>query len=130
MLFLWTAGVPDPISTSNISQDSSDGDSEDSGLSNSDSDEESDEESDDEEAKEAVVSKKRKADAEAVPPAKKSKTAATGESAGQKNLFVGQLSWNVDEDWLTREFGQYGELASVKVITDKATGRSKGFVGS
>lgn len=77
-----------------------------------------------------MVSKKRKADAEAVPPAKKSKTAETGETGGQKNLFVGQLSWNVDEDWLTREFGQYGELASVKVITDKLTGRSKGFVRS
>lgn len=124
-----TVGLPDLISQSNIFQASSDEESEDSELSNSDSDEESD----DEEAEEAVVSKKRKADTEAVPPSKKSKTAETGETGGtggQKNLFVGQLSWNVDEDWLTREFGLYGELASVKVITDKATGRSKGFVRS
>ena len=120
-----TAGLPYPIPKSNLFQASSDEDSEDSDSSESDSDEESDEE-----AEEAVVSKKRKADTEAVPPAKKSKTAETGETGGQSNLFVGQLSWNVDEDWLTREFSQYGELASVKVITDKATGRSKGFASS
>jgi nucleolin len=58
--------------------------------------------------------------------AKKSKTEAPGSDAGKKNLFVGQLSWNVDEEWLTREFESYGELSSVRIITDKNTGRSKG----
>ena len=47
-------------------------------------------------------------------------------SDGVKNLFVGSLSWNVDEDWLTREFESFGELSGVRVISDKATGRSKG----
>lgn len=79
---------------------------------------------------EAITSKKRKADTSVIPAAKKSKTTANGEDSGPKNLFVGQLSWNVDEDWLTREFERFGELSSVKVISDKNTGRSKGFAHS
>ena len=75
-----------------------------------------------------MATKKRKADTDAVPAAKKFKTEATGDDGGQKNLFVGQLSWNVDEDWLTREFERFGELSGVRVITDKSTGRSKGLV--
>ena len=55
---------------------------------------------------------------------KEEKTEVPGD--GVKNLFVGSLSWNVDEDWLTREFESFGELSGVRVISDKATGRSKG----
>jgi len=33
----------------------------------------------------------------------------------------------VDEAWLTQEFEQFGELAGVRLITDRETGRSKGF---
>ena len=55
---------------------------------------------------------------------KEEQTEAAGD--GVKNLFVGSLSWNVDEDWLTREFESFGELSGVRVISDKATGRSKG----
>lgn len=65
-----------------------------------------------------------------MPATKKFKTEAAGDDAGKKNLFVGQLSWNVDEDWLTREFEPYGELTGVRVITDKNSGRSKGFAYS
>lgn len=43
------------------------------------------------------------------------------------NLFCGNLSWNVDEEWLTREFEKFGELSGVRIITDRETGRSKGF---
>lgn len=99
-----------------------DSDSSDSSGTASDSEEESEDE--------AVTSKKRKADTNVVPAAKKSKTAASGEDSGPKNLFVGQLSWNVDEDWLTREFERFGELSSVRIISDKNTGRSKGFAHS
>ena len=74
----------------------------------------------------APAPKKRKAEVEPEPVAKKVKTEAGGDDAAKKNLFVGSLSWNVDEDWLTREFESFGELAGVRVITDKATGRSKG----
>ena len=42
-------------------------------------------------------------------------------------MFVGNLSWNVDEEWLTREFEGFGEITGVRIISDKATGRSKGF---
>ncbi|PWW76913.1 hypothetical protein C7212DRAFT_190055, partial [Tuber magnatum] len=43
------------------------------------------------------------------------------------NLFVGALSWNVDEDWLRSEFEQFGEIAAVRVVYDRESGRSKGF---
>jgi nucleolin len=42
-------------------------------------------------------------------------------------LFVGNLSWNVDDEWLYREFEEFGEISGARVISDKATGRSKGF---
>lgn len=79
------------------------------------------------------MSKKRKAEAEATPVQKKTKTesaAATPNGATSetsKTLYVGQLSWSIDEEWLTREFEEYGEIASVRVITHADTGRSKGF---
>lgn len=113
-----------PITQSNTTQASSveDSDSSDSADSASDSEETSEDQ--------AVASKKRKADTDVVPAAKKSKTAPSGEDSGPKNLFVGQLSWNVDEDWLTREFERFGELSSVRVVSDKNTGRSKGFAHS
>lgn len=43
------------------------------------------------------------------------------------NIYVGNLSYGVDEDGLTQTFGEYGEVTSVKIISDKFTGRSKGF---
>ena len=42
-------------------------------------------------------------------------------------LFVGRLSFDTDEKGLTDAFTQYGEVASVTIITDRATNRSKGF---
>ncbi len=42
-------------------------------------------------------------------------------------MFVGNLSWNVDDEWLYREFEEFGEISGTRVVTDKATGRSKGF---
>lgn len=81
----------------------------------------------DESQEEAVASKKRKADVDPMPAVKKSKTEATDGGAAKKTLFVGQLSWNVDEDWLTREFEPCGELVSVRIMTDRNSGRSKGL---
>lgn len=71
--------------------------------------------------------KKRKADADAAPAAKKSKTEPVGGEVSDRNLFVGHLSYNVDEEWLTREFESFGELSGVRIITDRETGRSKGY---
>ncbi|KAI4268037.1 MAG: hypothetical protein LQ337_008069 [Flavoplaca oasis] len=109
------------------SDDSSDAES--AAGSSSDSDESS--EGDEEEEKvEPVPSKKRKADAEPAPVAKKVKAeapVANGDGGETGNLFVGNLSWNVDEEWLTREFEPFGELKSTRIITDRESGRSKGF---
>ncbi|MFP4417369.1 MAG: RNA recognition motif domain-containing protein [Fibrobacterota bacterium] len=43
------------------------------------------------------------------------------------NIYVGNLSYNVAKEELQELFSQYGEVASTSVITDKMTGRSKGF---
>jgi len=45
----------------------------------------------------------------------------------KKRLFVGNLPFTVTEDSLTELFGKAGKVASVKIITDKYSGRSKGF---
>ncbi|WP_339737688.1 RNA-binding protein [uncultured Sunxiuqinia sp.] len=43
------------------------------------------------------------------------------------NIFVGNLNYSITEDDIKEIFEEYGELTSVKLITDKFTGRSKGF---
>jgi RNA recognition motif-containing protein len=42
-------------------------------------------------------------------------------------LFVGSLSWNVTDDQLKDFFGAAGTVVSASVITDRDSGRSKGF---
>jgi len=42
-------------------------------------------------------------------------------------LFVGSLAWATTDDSLQAFFSQVGPVASARVITDRATGRSKGF---
>lgn len=44
-----------------------------------------------------------------------------------KKLFVGNLSYSVDENQLRGLFEQAGTIESAAVITDKYSGRSKGF---
>jgi RNA recognition motif-containing protein len=44
-----------------------------------------------------------------------------------KKLFVGGLSWNTTEETLRSAFESCGPLVEVKVITDRETGRSRGF---
>lgn len=43
------------------------------------------------------------------------------------NIYVSNLSFNVQDDDLRGFFEEYGEVTSAKVITDKETGRSRGF---
>ncbi len=46
----------------------------------------------------------------------------------QKNkLFVGNLPFSTTEEQLQEMFSEYGEIASVQLITDRQTGRSRGF---
>ncbi|MGD9049857.1 MAG: RNA-binding protein [Anaerolineae bacterium] len=43
------------------------------------------------------------------------------------NIYVGNLSYDTTEDTLRTLFAEYGEVEAVRVITDRYTGRSKGF---
>ncbi len=42
-------------------------------------------------------------------------------------IYIGGLPYQSDENQLTQMFSTYGEVTSAKVITDRDTGRSKGF---
>lgn len=45
----------------------------------------------------------------------------------EKKLYVGNLSYTVTDTALQDLFAQAGEVASARIITDRASGRSKGF---
>ena len=42
-------------------------------------------------------------------------------------IYVGNLSWNADESDLRDAFSAHGEVTSVQIITDRESGRSRGF---
>jgi RNA recognition motif-containing protein len=42
-------------------------------------------------------------------------------------IYIGNLSYEVTEDELEREFAAFGEVTSANVVTDKYTGRPRGF---
>ena len=44
-----------------------------------------------------------------------------------KKLFVGNLSWTTSNEALRDLLSQFGELSEVKIVTDRDTGRSRGF---
>lgn len=44
-----------------------------------------------------------------------------------KRLYVGNLSYDVDSSELEKIFSQHGQVTSAQVISDRDTGRSKGF---
>jgi cold-inducible RNA-binding protein len=44
-----------------------------------------------------------------------------------RKIYVGNLSYNTTEETLRELFGQYGEVTSVNMVTDRASGRSRGF---
>ena len=44
-----------------------------------------------------------------------------------KNIYVGNLAWSVSNEDLLELFGQYGKVIRAQVITDRETGRSRGF---
>jgi len=43
------------------------------------------------------------------------------------DIYVGNLHYKVDEEVLREIFEEYGEVSSVKIVTDSVTHRSKGF---
>lgn len=44
-----------------------------------------------------------------------------------KKLYVGNLSYSTNDDTLSEAFARCGTVTSARVITDRDTGRSKGF---
>ena len=44
-----------------------------------------------------------------------------------KKIYVGNLPWSMGEDDLFQLFEEHGEVVSAKVVTDRETGRSRGF---
>lgn len=44
-----------------------------------------------------------------------------------KTLYVGNLPWSATEAQLTETFGQHAEVRSTRIVTDRETGRSRGF---
>lgn len=43
------------------------------------------------------------------------------------NIFIGNLSYHVEDQELESLFSEHGEVSSAKVIKDRETGRSRGF---
>ena len=44
-----------------------------------------------------------------------------------KRIYVGNMSYNTTEEGLRTAFSAYGEVVNATVITDRATGQSRGF---
>ncbi len=42
-------------------------------------------------------------------------------------LYVGNINYRLTEEGLKAMFAEFGEVASAKIVTDRETGRSKGF---
>ena len=42
-------------------------------------------------------------------------------------LYVGNLSFNTNEDTLQDAFSQFGDVSEIKIVMDRETGRSRGF---
>lgn len=94
----------------------------------SDSGDESDAESEADAGAEVddVPVKKRKAESVEEPAQKKARVDNTSAS-GSKTLFIGNLSWNVDDDMLRGEFESFGEVVRANIMTMRDSGKSKGF---
>ena len=43
------------------------------------------------------------------------------------NIYVGNLSYSLSEAELREAFADFGDVASVKILSDRETGRSRGF---
>ena len=43
------------------------------------------------------------------------------------NVYVGNLNYDLSEDDLKQAFEEFGEVTSAKIISDRYSGRSKGF---
>lgn len=67
------------------------------------------------------------ASARAPNPEKRAQAFGDRKSEPAATLFVGNLSFNVEENALYEAFGEYGDVSRVNIITDRETGAPKGF---
>lgn len=44
-----------------------------------------------------------------------------------KSIYVGNLPWSATEEQVRELFGQHGEVLNVKLVSDRDTGRARGF---
>ncbi|UNC93327.1 RNA recognition motif domain-containing protein [Candidatus Contubernalis alkaliaceticus] len=44
-----------------------------------------------------------------------------------KTLYVGNIPWALDENELLTVFSEHGDIVNCRIITDRRTGRSKGY---
>jgi len=49
------------------------------------------------------------------------------DAAAEKNIFIGNLAWEVTEAEISEHFGKYGTVTSIKLMKDNQTGRPRGF---
>ena len=45
----------------------------------------------------------------------------------ENKLFVGNISWDASDEDLSNLFAEYGEVISARIVTDKFSGKSRGF---
>jgi nucleolin len=113
----------------NAQSEDEDEDEDDSSESDSD-DSDSEEESESAEEKPAVAekpSKKRKAEEEPEAASNK-KSKSDGETSDKSaTLWVGNLGWAIDDNALYEEFQNNEGIVGARVVTDKESGRSRGF---
>ena len=44
-----------------------------------------------------------------------------------KTIYIGNIPWSLSEDQVKEYFGKHGQVLSARIITERATGRSKGY---
>jgi len=60
-------------------------------------------------------------------PDVRSKKTSRDEADGTQSVYVANLPWQATSDEIAEMFGRYGEVHQATIITDRQTGRSKGF---
>merc|ERR1711934_443800 len=62
-----------------------------------------------------------------VRPVQLSRTTRFYSEAPPTSVFLGNIAWSASVDDIREHFSQFGHVESVRIITDRDTGRSKGF---